>query len=150
MLAERKSPPAWNAIEARSLSTAALLSPLLGAYLYHAHDMTILGRVLIGICAPSMLLMPLMFKEALNMVFKCTGKDELQESWHNEARRKSYWLIVIIAWVLLVGAGVASKFMTSIEDVRHLLMTFSMILIAYAFVVPFSFLAWSITPLDEE
>ncbi len=141
----------WNASYARSLSIIALMLPIIGGVVFHEYGQHFIGRALHASSVIALFLMPVMFRETLNLMFKSTcAKDELQKNWHDQAVRKSYRVVIGIAWLLFIVAALSTKWIISIDALSDLLMTFSMITIAYAFIVPFSFLAWSVKPLDVE
>jgi len=95
--------------------------------------------------------MPRMFREVLNLVISGkNSKDEFQQSWHDKAIQRSYRIIVVLAYVMFFISILATGWGLTNEELRHLIETFSMLLIAYAFIVPFGQLAWSIKPLNYE
>ncbi len=151
MSTHQNTSPIWNVTYARSLSLIALMLPIIGGVVYHEYGQHFIGRALHAFSVITLFLMPVMFRETLNLVFKSRGlKDELQQSWHDQAVRKSYRVVIGIAWVLFLIAAFATKWAISTEELSDLMMTFSMITIAYAFIVPFSFLVWSVKPLSDE
>lgn len=66
------------------------------------------------------------------------------------AVRNSYRLIAVLAWGLFIVSMFATKWEMTVIELRHVLETFSMLIVAYAFILPFTFLAWSINPLTDE
>ena len=145
------SPKEWNANGAKFLAVAALLLPLMGAIAYHQFDLHVFGRILHASSIAVLFMMPIAFRETLNLVFKSDcQQDEMRQAWRNDARRKSYWLIVLVAWLFLFGGSVAAQRNVPIENMSALLETFAMMLVAYAFIFPSVFLAWSVQPLDQD
>jgi len=151
MTNDQTLPPTWNTSYARMLSITAILLPIIGAVAVHIYDQPLLGRALHVSSVVMLFLMPVMFRQTLSLVFKNTcSKDEMQKEWHDRAIRKSYHVVIAIAWFLFLFGMFAAKRGASLEGLKDLMETFSMLVIAYAFIVPFTFLAWSIKPLEDE
>ncbi len=146
----------WSPLYARTLGALALIMPIVGALLYHVDGLSDIGQARFFISVrgafimaslASMLFMPRAF---LRILDSKGVADEHELHRRATTFHTAYRLTILVALVLIVIAASAANDGLGGKDMRHLLVTIGSMILAYAMIIPFNILAWTMTPPDEE
>ncbi len=149
-------PTSWNPANARLLGALALMLPIIAALLYHVDSWSEIGQArflitvrgaIISTSLASMMFMPKAFRRILDS----KGIADEHEMFRRATTfHASYKLIILIALILIIIAGIAANNGLGGKDMRHLLTTIGMMIAVYSMIIPFNILAWTMVPPDEE